>query len=105
MTITRPGGGVPGSDGDVPAENGGRQDQPVQPQLTRSAFPDPSRRADDERHELVKLADRILTSRAALVRALIVLVVVLVLLFAAVGLLGVQLDVGPVHLGPGTSSR
>jgi hypothetical protein len=60
----------------------------------------PDRRAGDERHALLQVVGRVLSTPGTMIRALVFVSVLLALVLVAAGLLGVKVDVGPVHVGP-----
>lgn len=107
MTIGADREPVPESDDDRPGPNARRQPDGKNPgfgQEQVSHSEDTAhfrgRRAADERHRLMHFAGRILTSPGATFRALACIAVLLVLVILGAGLLGVRLDVGPLHIGP-----
>lgn len=101
MTIRRDLDQSPRPDDDQPPGDAGRQSRSGRHNEVVSS----SGQAVDERHMLLDFAGRVLSAPGALIQALIFVGVMVALVLAAAGLLGVRVDVGPVHVGPavGTS--
>ncbi|QWF85834.1 hypothetical protein HUW46_09314 [Amycolatopsis sp. CA-230715] len=109
MTISGDHGSFPGDDGDEQAVRGGRHIDtgkpaaPASPEFSRAESPAlESRRTVGERHWAVQLVSKVVTSPAAVATTLGFVAVVILLVLLGAGLLGVRVDVGPIHVGPGT---
>lgn len=101
MTIRRDPAPFPEPNGDQHPLYGGRHDAKADPPDLAENIDSHSDERPTNGSRLMHLAGRVLTSPGAMLRALVFIGGLLTLVLVAAGFLGVRVDVGPVHIGPG----